>query len=63
MKRYTLFYLVKLYNKMYLDTSSHWERMDFKTLKEANEYYNICDDNAYIMDNVTGKEIINNFRK
>lgn len=61
--RYSLFYLVKRYDKTLIDTFSHWERMDFKTLKEAKEYYTIVDGNAYIKDNVTGKEIINNFRK
>lgn len=61
-ERYTLHYLVKKFNKIFLDQFSHWEKMDFRTLKEAMTYYEIVDDNAYIIDNVTNKEIINNFR-
>lgn len=62
-ERYTLHYLVKRFFKVYLDTFSHWEKMNFKSLREAMQYYNICDDNAYIIDNVTNKEIVNNFKK
>ena len=62
-ERYTLHYLVKKLNKTFLDYFSHWEKMNFKTLKEAMAYYEIVDDNAYILDNVTKKEIVNNFKK
>lgn len=62
-ERYTLFYLVKRFDKKLIDSFSRWEKMNFKTLKEANMYFDIVDGNAYIVDNVTGKEIINNFRK
>ena len=62
-ERYTLHYLVKRFDKMFIDTFSHWERMNFKSLREAMQYYNICDNNAYIIDNITKKEIVNNFKK
>ena len=62
-ERYTLHYLVKRFDKMLIDTVSRWERINFKSLRETMQYYNICDNNAYIIDNVTKKEIVNNFKK
>ena len=34
-----------------------WEQIDFKTLREAEEYLTIAGDNAYIIDNITNKKV------
>ena len=53
--RYTLHYLHERGEFWEDDYVSKWERMDFKTLKEAQEYKTIAGDKSYIIDNVTGK--------
>lgn len=55
--RYTLYYLHKKGEPWQDDYWFKWEKMDFKTLKEAREYKSIAGDKAYIIDNVTGKRI------
>lgn len=58
--RYTLFYMNHKGKKSWDDS---WipikESIDFKTLKEAKDYLALMseEDNAYIVDNVTKKEI------
>lgn len=55
--RYTLHYLNQKGESWQDDYRFRWESMDFKTLKEAKEYKYIAGDEAYIIDNVTGKRI------
>lgn len=57
--RYTLHYIhhVIVKSDWWTDTAPRREQIDFKTLKEAEAYKEIAGDNAYIIDNVTGKRI------
>lgn len=55
--RYTLCYLHEKGESWQDDYWFRWEKMDFKTLKEAKEYKSIAGNKSYIIDNVTGKRI------
>ena len=44
-------------DKRFDDWIPRWEQIDFKTLKDAQEYLTIAGENAYIIDNVTNKRI------
>ncbi len=58
-KRYTLHYVhhVIIKSDWWTDMAPRWESIDFKTLREAEEYKTIAGDNAYIIDNVTKKRV------
>ena len=52
--RYTLHYVHRIcIDKRFDDWIPKREQIDFKTLKEAQEYLSIAGENAYIIDNVT----------
>lgn len=57
--RYTLVIIPKFVD-FCLERSKH-EKVDFKTLKEAKEYFGILTDGerekSYILDNVTNKKV------
>ena len=44
-------------DKRFDDWIPRWEKIDFKTLREAQEYLAISGENAYIIDNVTKQKI------
>jgi hypothetical protein len=57
-RRYTLHYVNRIcIDKRFDDWIPRWEQIDFKTLKEAQEYKTIAGENAYIIDNVTNKRV------
>ena len=59
--RYTLHYTYRVRinaGKWDEDWFPRHESMDFKTIGEAKDYLSIAGENAYIIDNVTGKKII-----
>lgn len=51
--RYTLCYLHEKGESWQDDYWFKWEKIEFKTLREAREYLAIAGENAYIIDNVT----------
>jgi hypothetical protein len=56
--RYTLHYVHRIcIDKRFDDWIPRWEKIDFKTLREAREYLAIAGENAYIIDNVTKQKI------
>lgn len=55
--RYTLHYLNQKGEFWQDDYWFKWEKMNFKTLKEAREYKSIAGNEAYIIDNVTNKRV------
>ena len=56
--RYTLHYVHRIcIDKRFDDWIPRWEKIDFKTLREAREYLAIADENAYIVDNVTKQKM------
>lgn len=58
MIRYTLHYVHRIcIDKRFDDWIPRWEKIDFKTLREAREYLAIAGENAYIIDNVTKQKI------
>jgi hypothetical protein len=57
--RYTLHYInmIKCGDSYFQTYIPRWEKIDFKTLREARDYRRIAGDAAYITDNVTGKKV------
>lgn len=61
-RRYTLHYcnMIKCGPRWDPSYYPRWEKINFKTAREAEEYLAIAGDKAYIIDNVTNKIIKSN---